>query len=199
MPEDGLTSPNGAAAPDFIVRPRSAADLEACRPTAELVQRVDGYPGAAVADIVDFMSCPDAYAAWVAVAGPDIIGHAVLKPSAAPGVLELACQASGRGADAMAVVGRLWVAPDHRRRGVARSLLATAVAAAHEAGLWPLLDTVATNARSIALYESAGWVRLGTVDVTFSGGLRLLLVAFLGPMPPAAGEPVQEAAPGGDG
>lgn len=55
-------------------------------------------------------------------------------------------------------VKRLYVAPAHRRRGIARALVEAAVAEARALGYTTLrLDTPAGNAAAIALYESLGW------------------------------------------
>ena len=54
----------------------------------------------------------------------------------------------------------MWVAPDARRRGIARQLIDSVAAWAENAGATTLvLDVVASNTPAIALYERAGFVR----------------------------------------
>lgn len=55
-------------------------------------------------------------------------------------------------------VKRLYVVPSHRRRGVARALMAAVVEEARRHGYTTLrLDTLRSRTASIALYESLGW------------------------------------------
>ena len=54
------------------------------------------------------------------------------------------------------------VSPDCRRQGVGRALIAALTAAAHTQGLaFVTLEVRASNAPAIALYEGAGFVRVG--------------------------------------
>ena len=56
----------------------------------------------------------------------------------------------------------LAVAPDARRRGVARALVETAMAAAAAAGTTSaFLEVAESNAAAIALYQSAGFAEVG--------------------------------------
>ena len=58
----------------------------------------------------------------------------------------------------VAEVKRLYVVPSHRRRGVARALMAGVEAEARRLGYRTVrLDTLATRTASIRLYESLGW------------------------------------------
>lgn len=60
-------------------------------------------------------------------------------------------------------IGNVCTAPQHRRRGVARALLAELRARAERLGLAFLtLEARSSNAAAIALYEGAGYERVGT-------------------------------------
>lgn len=60
-------------------------------------------------------------------------------------------------------IGNVCTAPQHRRRGVARALLAELEARSRRLGLAFLtLEVRASNAAAIALYEGAGYGRVGT-------------------------------------
>ena len=60
-------------------------------------------------------------------------------------------------------IGNVCTAPQHRRRGVARALLAELEARSRRLGLAFLtLEARASNAAAIALYEGAGYGRVGT-------------------------------------
>jgi putative acetyltransferase len=55
-------------------------------------------------------------------------------------------------------VKRVYVVPSHRRRGLARSLMAAVVEEARHRGYTTLrLDTLASRTAAVALYESLGW------------------------------------------
>lgn len=60
-------------------------------------------------------------------------------------------------------IGNVCTAPHHRRRGVARALLAELESRSRRLGLAFLtLEARASNAAAIALYEGAGYGRVGT-------------------------------------
>ena len=60
-------------------------------------------------------------------------------------------------------IGNVCTAPQHRRRGVARALLAELESRSRRLGLAFLtLEARASNAAAIALYEGAGYGRVGT-------------------------------------
>jgi GNAT superfamily N-acetyltransferase len=58
------------------------------------------------------------------------------------------------------ILNDLFVAPDHRRCGIARALIYAAVEFSREAGAIRInLSTAVTNGSAQALYEAAGWSR----------------------------------------
>jgi GNAT superfamily N-acetyltransferase len=88
---------------------------------------------------------------FVALAGDALIGTVILSYATQP-------NSPHRGE-----IGKMLVSPGWRRRGLGSRLLATAEAAAVEAGRTTLmLDTEAGSAGE-ALYRQAGWQVLGTV------------------------------------
>ena len=95
--------------------------------------------------------------AWIAAAGPAVLGHVALTRTG-----EAIAEAAGMPAAKLAVVSRLFVAVDARRGGVARDLLDHAAQAATDAGLHAVLEVDAAAAGAIALYERAGWRLAGT-------------------------------------
>jgi len=88
---------------------------------------------------------------WVARDGDGIIGTVTLVYPEKP-------NAAHRGE-----VVKLMVRPSARGRGLGRMLLATAEAAAVEAGLTLLMLDTETGSPAERLYESAGWTRYGIV------------------------------------
>lgn len=151
------------------IRKRTDDDLRALRLLAEDVLELDGYPPRVPKDLDYFIAAPDALASFVAITGGERVGHVCVSRSSSPEVLRLAQQALGVPPHRLAVVARLLVSPTHRQQRIARSLLAQAVAEAARLRRVPTLDVAVHFDRAIALYESSGWRRLGTVSVEITG------------------------------
>jgi GNAT superfamily N-acetyltransferase len=152
---------------------------------AREVQTHDGYPPWLPADDVPaFIVSPDALEAWVAEVDGRLAGHVALHRRSSDPVMTLASEVLGRPAEQLGVVARLLVARDARNQGVGRALLATATDAAWVRGLWPVLDVVTEFDPAIALYESAGWTRLGRVSFSLPDGSELAELVYAAPSSP---------------
>lgn len=167
-----------------MIRPRRDSDIEACVRVLDAVQRLDGYPARRPDDRAGFLAVPDALGAWVAEDGGEVVGHVVLRERTSPPVMALAVERTGLAPARLAVVGRLLVAPSARRRGFGRGLLEAAVARAADLGRCPVLDVVREHLAAVALYEHAGWRRLGEVSVTWSNGRGADEVVYAAPAGP---------------
>lgn len=163
------------------VRPRLDTDLGACLGLLAAVHEADGYPVNLPADPVSFLVAPDMLGAWVAGPAERLVGHVALRSRTSAPVMERAAAATGVDPDRLAVVARLLVAPDARRRGVGRALLDAASRTAVALGRHPVLDVVTDHAGAIALYDQAGWRRAGEVQVTFSSGKTVHELVFVAP------------------
>ena len=164
------------------VRAREDRDLEACERLARVVHAADGYPMfVRNDDFRSFVASPHALAAWVAEEHAEIVGHVALHSSTIPDVMRLAAAHLSVPESDLGVVARLSVAPAARRRGLARRLLDTATAGARERGLVPILDVVTRYDAAIALYERAGWERLGTVGFRFPNGTEIQEFVYRAP------------------
>jgi GNAT superfamily N-acetyltransferase len=165
-----------------ILRPRSHADLEACQRLALAVRATDGYPPFLPDDDYRaFLASPSALGAWVATDGDAIVGHVALHRHASSAVVALAARETGVAADRLGVVARLLVSPATRRGGTGRRLLDHATDAARERGLVPVLDVLPRFRGAVALYEGAGWVRLGEVTVVLPDGSSIQELVFVAP------------------
>ena len=165
------------------LRPRTDDDLDACELMAREVHDVDGYPPRFADDLRRFVSVPGALAAWVAEWDGAIVGHVALQRTSSPEVMVLAGEATGRAPEGLGVVARLLVAPAHRRKGLGGTLLGLAAQAAHDWGRWPVLDVATHFDAAIGLYERAGWIRAGRVDVHFPDAEPLAEYVYIGPTP----------------
>jgi GNAT superfamily N-acetyltransferase len=170
----------------MLIRPRCDDDLPACADLVREVHAADRYPRYLPADIAAFLALPGAYGCWVAAQDGMIAGHVALTARSLPATMTTAAAALGRAEDQLAVVARLFVAPRARGAGAGRMLLGAATGEAARRGLWPVLDVDTELAAAIALYESAGWARAGTITVRWSDGRTLTEYVYLGPEPDRA-------------
>lgn len=182
----------------MLIRAKTAADDDACVAIMRRTHELDGYPRYWPAKPDRFLRARQETDAWVAVLDDDagdqpadatrVVGQVALHSADGEPVVALAVPASGQPVDRLAVLARLLVDPDVRGRGVARSLVRTAVLRAHETGRRPVLDVLRSTPGPIALYESEGWDRLGPTTLDLAGlGYGsvppLELWVYLGPAP----------------
>jgi GNAT superfamily N-acetyltransferase len=171
-----------------LVRSRSEADLSACERLARAVHVTDGYPVFVPGDdFRGFLTSPPALAAWVAVADAEIIGHVALHPPTSLHVARLVRSQLGVEAFRLGVIARLFVAPSTRRRGVARTLMDVAQAEADRRELVPIVDVVTRHEPAVALYDNAGWMRLGKVDVDLPDGTTIEEFVYRSPLASPSG------------
>lgn len=109
--------------------------------------------------VEDFLVRETEQRAWVCEVDGAVVGHVAVGavPADPPG--ERFRRATG--CPAPAVVSVLVVAPAARGRGVATTLLDTAVGWARSQGRVPVLDVLPTNADAVALYRHRGWRGIG--------------------------------------
>lgn len=129
-------------------RERRDDDLDGCVAALSAVHHGGGgYPTRWPDSPRRWLSPPDAVRAWVAVDGPEIAGHVMVRV----------------GENGGAEISRLFVAPAAQGAGLARALLAAARGFAAERGLALTLQVTTGQDTAIALYERTGWHRTGTV------------------------------------
>lgn len=137
------------------------SDLDAALEVLRLTHDADAYPTMWWDDVASFAHPADAIGSWVAE-GEDgeLLGHVCIRPAHGP-PLPTWEAGTGRSAEELAQVSRLYVSPAGRRRGAGRILLSTAQAAIRDRGLVAVLDVLWRYESAIRLYEAAGWSRLG--------------------------------------
>ena len=94
-----------------------------------------------------------------------VAGQVVLVQRDQPAPLR---EATGRDSGQLAEVTRLFVDPKARGAGLGGGLLTAATRDAAARGLRPVLQVVDGSAPAIALYEHAGWTRVGSATAGWS-------------------------------
>jgi GNAT superfamily N-acetyltransferase len=169
---------------ETVIRPRRHGDLELCvRALAEVHAR-DGYPLHWPDDPVRWLTPEGMLGAWVAVGEDAVIGHVALVSAVGDGAAPVWSAASGLPPERIAVVAKLFVAPAGRGRGLGALLLDQATAEARRRGLHPALEVLDHDRAAMALYERAGWQRVGSAPAPWamtSAGQVTQLHYFIAP------------------
>jgi GNAT superfamily N-acetyltransferase len=177
-----------------LIRRKVEADTDACHRLLLAVHATDGYPAVMPPDPRRFMTPRREYVGWVAEQDGEIVGHVALHEASNNPMTPLACEESGLAAEQLCALARLVVGPTVRRQGLARRLLELATAHALGVGRRPILDVAQGAAAPIALYESAGWQRVGRLTLEL-GDDRLDVWIYLGPDVEPAAEAQASAMP----
>jgi GNAT superfamily N-acetyltransferase len=108
-------------------------------------------------DPANWLSPRGLIGAWVADEDGTISGHIDLRAAETDAGAAVWSRATGLPPKRLALIGRFFVLPDARGRGVGSYLLDAASAAAATHGRHPALDVVETSTSAIRLYEGRGW------------------------------------------
>ena len=167
----------------MIVRERRADDLPALVAALRAVHERDGYPVRWQADPAGWLTPDGLRAAWVAEQpGTDRpLGHAALAAVDARGPATAGwAQATGRPAERLSCLTRLFVCLGSRGTGVGVALLDAAVAHARGEGRTAVLEVSPADGPALALYRRHGWRDAGPGPPSWwvpGGGASVLLVA----------------------
>lgn len=168
---------------DIEIRPTIPAELDALAHVLVDVYEADGYPVEGVDDPKSWLELPNPIGQWTALRNGSPIGHvAVLRPSPTDGAPALLEEQQGVNLVDIAVVARLFVAPNARGGGVGNELLGKAERAAHLHGYRLVLDVLDKDRAAIAMYKARGWAALGAIDHPY-GNHRAAAQAFVAPAP----------------
>lgn len=167
---------------DLRIAPRDQRLAQAAA-ALRVVHEHDGYPVVWPVDPAAWLTPACTLAAWVALAGHAVVGHALLVAGERVVFADRLAAAAAVPLAGLAGVSRLFVVPSARRSRAATALLDHVGADAAECGLRLALDTVDDGGAAIRLYERLGWERVaeGLADWTWPDGRRPLLAAFLAP------------------
>jgi GNAT superfamily N-acetyltransferase len=169
-----------------LIRAKTEADTTACLDLLLRVHERDGYPlHIGPEDVPEFFLSGREVAAWVAELDGRIVGHVALHWTPGYPTLAVAQRASGRPAEDLLLVARLFVASDLRGTGLGRDLLRLATGHAQSLGRRAVLDVGQTLSAAVALYESEGWSRVDELHLALDQDTVLDLWVYLSPEPPS--------------
>lgn len=162
--------PNGGHDPVVEIRPRRDEDVPALVGALDAVCTVDRYPPHVPGDLEALIATPYELSAFVAEMDGRPVGHVALHPYTARAVMAAASEATATPVASLAAVARLFVDLGARGAGVGSRLLETVTVEATRLGRTPILDVWSELDAAIAMYESAGWRRIGQVSFEFKSG-----------------------------
>ncbi|MFD6437304.1 GNAT family N-acetyltransferase [Streptomyces venezuelae] len=169
--------------PVLRLRERSGQrDLEACVGVLAAVHKADGYPVNWPEQPGAWLEGADSIGAWVAELDGRVVGHVALsRPGPGDEAPGLWCEEAAAVPEAVAVMSRLYVAPDARGHGIGALLMGRATREARGRGLHPVLDVVSSDRSATALYERMGWRLLGVAEQEWEPGQRVVLHCYAAP------------------
>lgn len=147
--------------------------MQACERLVRAAHHHDRYPVYLGGSARSFLCHPAALSAWVAERDNTVAGHVALHRVTSKAVMALACDRLNVTAGQIGVVARLLVSPQQRGQGAGRKLLTTAANEAQARRLCPVLDVDMNLTAAIALYERAGWQRIGETTINLPDGTSL--------------------------
>ncbi|MBO3741212.1 GNAT family N-acetyltransferase [Actinoplanes flavus] len=165
-----------------VIREKTAADDAACAALLRRVHARDGYPlFLPPEDVAGFLRPESERIAWVAEHDGGIVGHVALHCPPEDPTLSAASTATGLPPDRLALLARLFTAPEVRRAGLGRALLRHATGHAPLLGRRAVLDVGMSLPKAVALYESEGWSRAGELHIPLDEGPMLDLWVYVSP------------------
>lgn len=150
-----------------MIRPRTAADLDACVRLLAEVHQSAGYPMNWPTDPAGWLSPPEALGCWVLTLDDEIAGHLIVTAEGS----------------VSALVERLFVDPARTGSGLGRLLLEYAIAFAGEQGRRLTLDVVDSRHGAVGFYLKAGWRETGRTPIDWGGDQASEMIRFEAPAP----------------
>ncbi|MFF4449663.1 GNAT family N-acetyltransferase [Streptomyces sp. NPDC001502] len=164
-----------------VVRPYQDTDLEGAAAALVAVHATDGYPVEGVADPQAWIRSANVRAAWVGAVDGKIVGHvSVMRPQGEDAV-SLWTGQSGDDEQHVAVLARLFVLQEARRRALGAQLMQAATSWAQDQGIRLVLDVMAKDTAAIRLYQRLGWTRIGEATHPYGEGRLMDAICFAAP------------------
>ncbi|WP_434967705.1 GNAT family N-acetyltransferase [Janibacter indicus] len=155
------------------IRPTIPADLDSLADVLVDVHAADGYPVEGVEDPSAWLRLSAPIGQWTALHESRPVGHvALVRPDAGDAGPRLLSKQEEFPLEEIAVLARLFVAPDHRGRSVAERLVRVAEACARAEGLRVSLEVMMKDVAAIRLYKKLGWKSIGEFEYAHGSNER---------------------------
>lgn len=174
------TMPVNSPEPEPIVRKRKASDLPELSRLLTKVYESDGYPVEGAADPEGWLTPENAIDAWVAVTDR-LVGHILITTSFDEKAADLLHEHEEIDPRAVGVLGRLFVDPSARGKGVARQLLQACATYAQQKQLTLVGEVITKDTAAISLYEYLGLRRIGEIHHTLENGTSYPALVYTSP------------------
>ena len=148
-----------------MVRQRREQDLQPLIGLLRSVYRADGYPANWPNDPMRWLAGGRTIGAWVSEHQGDLVGHLALTAPDPERAWPQWQEALDQPCERLAVMRRLFVAPNWRRKGVATLLADAAAHTAAERGLRLVLDVADHNRAAIGFWRTHGWREVGEAQL----------------------------------
>jgi GNAT superfamily N-acetyltransferase len=166
-----------------LLRQRREQDIAPLANLLDAIQPHEGYPKSRPDSLENFVRDDRVIGAWVIEEDGEVVAHALIKEQMFGGIDDLVHEHTGWPKERLAAVSRIFVSPQKRGRGYARSLLRHCVAEARKLDYLPYLDVDTATPAPRALYASEGWQSLGVTTVSFPSGVSLEVDVLVLPNP----------------
>lgn len=164
------------------IRERKDSDIPALSAALVAVHQQDGYPVEGVDDPEAWLRIEGALGVWTATLDGQPVGQvALIEPGPADDAAQLLRNRDNSPTMPIAVLGRLFIAPEARGYALGRRLTETALRYAQSINRQAVLDVMEKDKAAIALYESLGWIQLGAIEHQYGDDLIAPARAYVGP------------------
>lgn len=164
-----------------IVRSRTEKDLLGAAAALIAVHAADGYPVEGVDQPEAWLTPPGLLHAWVAEVAEKVVGHVAITAPRGEDAVDLYLEQTQRSIDQLAVMARLFVAPEARGRSLGEHLVRAATSYARSQGLTLVGDVMAKDEAAIRLYERLGCRFIGMTVHRHGDGEETPAVCFAAP------------------
>ncbi|KAI8950014.1 acyl-CoA N-acyltransferase [Xylaria longipes] len=162
------------------IRPRRDGDLPACIEIIKAVHRDSGYPVGGVDQALKELQTDDQ--AWVAEDHRAIIGHVAMNKACETFVNVAMWLEKHPQATDIALLARLFVHPEARRRGAATLLVRAVEEVARSEGRRLLILALGKDQNAIRLYRRLRWDHYGTTVYRWGEGNEMDAECFVSPL-----------------
>ncbi|WP_101254531.1 GNAT family N-acetyltransferase [Streptomyces barkulensis] len=164
-----------------VIRPRQYEDIPEAAKALVRVHDLDGYPVEGVDQPEAWLTPPKLLRAWVAEVEGSVTGHVAINRPNGEEAVSLWVDHSQEEEAHVAVLSRLFVAPEARGKDAGGELMRTAMTYAQREGLRLVLDVLSKDTAAMRLYEKLGWQQIGSSTHSYGNGRQTEAICYVSP------------------